>query len=231
VKPSVGPGKLRRVGVREEIYRVVVERAHVGVLVYDPETKGVLYANPALREMALYGPGELPAVRDLIAHDRGDIDAWTARVLGAGRDLSDEVWLRRKDGSFARAARFSGVISHHGRAAVCGLLAARETGEEPRDPAAFAQAAIDSLSANVAILDEAGTIVATNRLWRRFAEANGASASEVSEGVNNLRVCDAAADRNCAYASVFARGMRAVLSGRQEAFELECPCHSPTERR
>jgi signal transduction histidine kinase len=232
-KPSVEPGKFRRVvvGVREEIYRAVVERGPVGILIYDPETKAVLYANLALRDMLLYGPGELPALHDLIANDRGGIDAWTARVLGAGQGHAGEVWLRRRDGSLARAARLSGVISYNGRVAVCDLFATGEAGEEPRGSAAFAQAAIDSLSAHVAILDEAGTIVATNRPWRRFAEANGASPAEVSENVNYLTVCDAAAARNCADAAAFARGMRAVLSGRRQAFELEYPCHSPTERR
>lgn len=229
-------GKIRRivVGVTEEIYRAVVERGPVGVLIYEPDTKAVLYANPAMEDALLYGPGDLRGLTlyDLVAQDRESIDAGTARVLGAGRGLVDEVWLRREDGSLARAGRISGKVPYGGRAAVCDLISAvEETREKRPGTAAFAQAAIDSLSAHVAILDASGTIVATNSPWRRFAEANGAAPAEVSENVNYLRVCDAAAGRNCADAAAFARGMRAVLSGRREAFELEYPCHSPTERR
>jgi signal transduction histidine kinase len=222
------------VGVADEIYRAVVERGPFGVLIYDPDTRGVLYANPAMEGALLYGPGELRGlpIHDLLAHDRESIDARSTRVVGTGQGLSDEVLLHRRDGSLVRAGRISGAISYEGRAAVCDLIStADEVREKQGGSAAFAQAAIDSLSAHVAILDATGTIVATNRPWRRFAEDNGAAPDEVSENVNYLQVCDAAADRNCADAATFARGMRAVLSGRRATFELEYPCHSPTERR
>ncbi|WP_166173839.1 PAS domain-containing sensor histidine kinase [Rubrobacter tropicus] len=221
--------------MEEGIYRAVVERNPVGVLVYDPDTRGILYANPALEGMLLYGAGELRETQlyDLFALDRRDTDARTGRALEAGQCPPDEVRLRRKNGSLVRAEVRLVAIPHVGRGAVCALV--RDVEDEvrgkPRGTAAFARSAIDSLSAHVAILDGTGTIVATNRPWRRFAEANGAVPAEVSEGVNYLEVCDAAAGRNCADAAAFARGMRSVLSGREEAFEREYPCHSPTERR
>ena len=219
----------------EEIYRAVVDHNPVGVLVCDPDTRGVLYANPVLEHMLLYGAGELQgkALYDLFARDRGDVDDRADRVLEAGQGSPDEVWLRREDGSLFRAEVCPGEIPYGGRVAVCLLIRAAgdEVRERPRGSSSFARSAIDSLSAHVAILDESGTIVATNRPWRRFAEANGAAPAEVSENTNYLQVCDAAAGRNCADAAAFARGMRAVLSGRREAFDLEYPCHSPTERR
>ena len=215
----------------EDIYRAVVEHNPVGVLVYDPDTRGVLYANPVLEGMLHYGAGELreTTLYDLFARDSPDVDALTDIVQGP----PDEVWLRRKDGTLFRAEVRPGEIPYAGGVAVCALIrdAADEVRGKSRDSSTFARSAIDSLSAHVAILDESGTIVATNRPWRRFAEANGAAPAEVSEDANYLQVCDAAAGRNCADAAAFARGMRAVLSGRREAFDLEYPCHSPTERR
>lgn len=217
----------------EEIYRAVVEHNPVGVLVYDPDTKDVLYANPVLEGMLLYEAGGLreTTLYDLFAQDRRDVDARTDRVLEAGRGPDEEAWLRREDGSLLRAEVRLGAIPYAGRGAVCALIREDGVRRRPGGSAAFARSAIDSLSAHVAILDESGTIVATNRPWRRFAEANGAVPAEVSEDANYLQVCDAAAGRNCADAAQFARGMRSVLSGRLEAFELEYPCHSPTERR
>jgi PAS domain S-box-containing protein len=102
--------------------------------------------------------------------------------------------------------------------------------EASRKSESFAFSALNSLSAHVAILDEAGTIVLTNRAWREFAEANGA-ASNVAEGANYLRVCDSARGAEAEEAAAFAEGIRAVLSGQQEEFALEYPCHSPTEQR
>jgi PAS domain S-box-containing protein len=93
------------------------------------------------------------------------------------------------------------------------------------------QRTLDSLSAHIAILDESGEIIAVNHAWRAFAEANGGDPRRVSEGANYLRVCESAARLNAEESAVFAEGIRAVLSGQREGFEMEYPCHSPTERR
>ena len=93
------------------------------------------------------------------------------------------------------------------------------------------QGTLDSLSAHIVIVDESGEIVAVNEVWRAFAEANGGDPEKVSEGANYLQVCDSAKGLYADVAAYFAKGIRAVLSGRQERFEIEYPCHSPTERR
>jgi signal transduction histidine kinase len=90
---------------------------------------------------------------------------------------------------------------------------------------------LDSLSAHIAIIDESGTIVAVNKAWRHFAQAGGVAGQNYAEGVNYLRVCDSAAGAYSEEAAPFAEGIRSILSGRREKFELEYPCHSPSERR
>jgi PAS domain S-box-containing protein len=106
----------------------------------------------------------------------------------------------------------------------------RRTKEASRESESFALSALNSLSAHVAILDESGNVVFVNKAWREFAEANGAD-SNVGEGANYLRVCDSTAGAGAEEAAAFAEGIRSVISGRQEEFALEYPCHSPTERR
>jgi signal transduction histidine kinase len=98
-------------------------------------------------------------------------------------------------------------------------------------PERFARSVLDGLSAHVAVLDEAGTIVAANGAWKAFAQANGAEERRVSEGADYLGACEAATGPNAEGAAEFAAGIREVLAGRKERFELEYPCHSPTERR
>ena len=61
--------------------------------------------------------------------------------------------------------------------------------------------------------------------------ANGADPVRVSEGADYLGVCDSASGPNAGGAAAFAAGIREVLGGRKERFELEYPCHSPTQRR
>ena len=93
------------------------------------------------------------------------------------------------------------------------------------------QRTLDSLSAHIAIIDETGAIVTVNKAWRDFARSNGVAAQNYAEGANYLRACDSAAGAHSEEAAPFAEGIRSVLSGQREKFELEYPCHSPSERR
>ncbi|HEX5850435.1 MAG TPA: LuxR C-terminal-related transcriptional regulator [Rubrobacter sp.] len=95
----------------------------------------------------------------------------------------------------------------------------------------LARSTLDSLSTHIAILDETGRISATNRAWHRFASSNPPITSSVGPGTNYLEVCDAATGKEAEDARAFARGIRDVISGRLEAFELEYPCHSPDKKR
>jgi signal transduction histidine kinase len=127
-------------------------------------------------------------------------------------------------GAFARA-----VV---GRLELLGALEREQAAkEEEAQRSQELQQTLDSLSAHIAILDESGEIMAVNGVWRAFAEANGGDPRKVSEGANYLRVCESAASLNAGESAAFAEGIRDVLSGRRESFEMEYPCHSPTERR
>jgi PAS domain S-box-containing protein len=96
----------------------------------------------------------------------------------------------------------------------------------------FARSTVNSLTAHIAILDEAGTIVATNQAWQRFAAQNGIGGGEkVNVGVNYLEVCDRASANFDTDARIAANGIRAVLRQETELFEMEYPCHAPDEER
>jgi PAS domain S-box-containing protein len=91
--------------------------------------------------------------------------------------------------------------------------------------------ALDALSDHIAILDEAGSIIAVNRAWRRFADLNHPQPTTVCEGANYLSICDAARGADSEQAAEFAAAVRAILRGEQDEFSLEYPCHSPDEQR
>ena len=54
------------------------------------------------------------------------------------------------------------------------------------------QTVVDSMSAHVAILDEHGVIIDTNRAWQDFALQNGMEQSFDGIGINYLQICDVA---------------------------------------
>ncbi len=92
----------------------------------------------------------------------------------------------------------------------------------------FVKAALDGLTAHIAILDETGTIIHVNQAWRQFAENNGFTDSRYGIGTNYLAVCDRAATPD---ALAVAQGIRRILASSLPQFDLEYPCHSPSERR
>ncbi|KJS33694.1 MAG: LuxR family transcriptional regulator [Desulfatitalea sp. BRH_c12] len=89
---------------------------------------------------------------------------------------------------------------------------------------------LDSISAHVALLDEKGVILKTNRAWRRFAADNGGRPQNSFVGMNYLSVCDAAALAGDDNARAAADGIRAVMQGDITEFVHDYPCHSPTMR-
>ncbi len=103
-------------------------------------------------------------------------------------------------------------------------------GEHPglAEAESFVKAALDGLTAHIAILDETGTIIHVNKAWRRFADDNGFTDPQYGLGVNYLQVCDRA---NTPDARAVAAGIRQVIHNALEEFYLEYPCHSVTERR
>lgn len=104
--------------------------------------------------------------------------------------------------------------------------------EEQRDvrlaSLAFYKSILDALDANIAVLDQHGTILAVNTSWERFGRSNGMRDSRFGVGVNYYAVCRAAVDP---LARAAASGIRDVLHHRRSSFVIEYPCHSPDEER
>jgi diguanylate cyclase (GGDEF)-like protein len=101
----------------------------------------------------------------------------------------------------------------------------------PLERTGFAAAVIDALASHICVTDRQGVIIAVNRAWRRFGEENGGSSCNSDVGVHYLRICQGSSGDGADEADDFALGVRAVLEGQSELFELEYPCHSPTESR
>lgn len=90
---------------------------------------------------------------------------------------------------------------------------------------------VNSLSAHVAVLDEKGVIVKTNRAWREFALQNGMEDQPDSIGVNYLNICEMAAADGEREGELVAIGIEKILSGELLEYVIQYPCHSPTRRQ
>ncbi len=96
------------------------------------------------------------------------------------------------------------------------------------DSRSVVTAGFDAMPAHVAILDETGEIIYTNRAWDVFGEEQGLPDATGGVGTNYLTVCDESGGTEAAET---ARGIRAVADGNREEFNLEYPCHTPERKR
>ncbi len=90
---------------------------------------------------------------------------------------------------------------------------------------------INSLEEQIAVIDQAGTIVDVNSAWEDFGIENGLSSESACVGRNYLEVLSASAARGDGLAGEAEQGILDVMSGKRASFHLEYPCHSPDEKR
>jgi signal transduction histidine kinase/CheY-like chemotaxis protein/HPt (histidine-containing phosphotransfer) domain-containing protein len=94
----------------------------------------------------------------------------------------------------------------------------------------FVQRTLDSLTANICVLDRDGSIVHVNAPWRSFGAANGLISPDAGIGANYLAICEAAEESD-AEGRLICHGLRQVLDGEEDSFFAEYPCHSPSQQR
>ena len=95
----------------------------------------------------------------------------------------------------------------------------------------FCQVVLDSITAHVAILDENGVIVSTNRAWQEYASINGLVSPNDCIGQNYLKICDTTPDSpDKEIAKEVANGIRKVLSGKIDEFFTHYPCHTEEQQ-
>ncbi len=221
-----------------DLYKAIFQSSRDGILVADIQSRTFRFANQAMEAMLGYSAVELAGMSVSDIHPLEDLPGVIAefdRLAKRDGGLGTDVPCLRKDGSVFYADISVTVLGIDGRECSMGFFrdvtARKQAKERQQQSRTFLQSTLDGLSANIALVDEHGDILFANRAWRAFGENNGVSSQEVSEGSNYLAVCDAAIGEDSEEASGFAEGIRMVLAGQQDFFQLEYPCHSPHEKR
>lgn len=109
--------------------------------------------------------------------------------------------------------------------------------EKLKQSEAFSHTIMDSVAAEIAVLDRDGVIVMVNAPWRRAALTNNIGpdnqpAPYTQVGESFLEVCQACISTCRGDTSKHvSRGILSVLDGRLPGFTLEYPCHLPSQER
>ena len=163
----------------EERYRTVVKQAAEGIFVVDIDTKLILEANAAYRNLLGYTAQDMLGLGltlyDVVAHDRKSIDQYLEQILEERVQFIGERRHRRKDDSLVDVEVSSSVISYGGGEALCVIV--HDITERKRS-AERLQRSLDALLG----LYEAGQILSSS-LER---EEIGSRLLEIASRVSNL---------------------------------------------
>jgi two-component system, chemotaxis family, CheB/CheR fusion protein len=198
----------------------------VGTLFVDSSLRIRKFTDAALRLLNVMPQDIGRPLEHIAAKIAGvDIVGMCRRVMGAVVPESHEV--QAPDGSYLHIKvlpYLTGEVGAHGVIVSVIDVSEVKRGEERL------QHILDSIPSSIAVLGPDGTIVQTNAEWTRFAQANDATPALVSGiGLNYVATCTASVEDPMAQA--VGRGLRELLAGKRDRFELQYPCHSPDKRR
>ena len=241
-------------GRRRTLQDAVLSSANYAIISTDQSGMVTLFNATAERWLGYTAAEIVGKTTPAIWHDAGEAVA-RAKVLSVelGREIEagfeafvakaqlgqvdeNEWTLIRKDGSrfpvtlsatalTDEAGQFTGFLG-----VIADITERKRVSAALQEAQRFLLSALDALSAQIAILDEHGTIIQLNAAWNRFAQENGCAAGFSNIGDNYLQVCDSAGSFSEG-ASLLGRGIRLVMAGISQQFEAEYACHSPTAKR
>jgi PAS domain S-box-containing protein len=227
----------------EQSLTAIFEQAAVGVAQADLKTGRFLRVNQRYCDLVGYTRAEMLALTfSAITHpdDIGlDLENMVRLRKGSVSEYRREKRYLHKDGSVVWVSLAVAAVGVAGALPAATITVAQDITERKKaeqallENARFTEDILNSLTAQVAVLDERGVIIEVNDAWRRFGLENGAAPDASGFiGANYLEVCTTAAGiGGDALAREAADGLGELLAGRRASFALEYPCHSPTEKR
>jgi PAS domain S-box-containing protein len=90
---------------------------------------------------------------------------------------------------------------------------------------------LSSFTSSVAVIDRTGKLLAVNDKWKQFNAKNGVNPDLTGPGANYLTECERAAENGDPYATQAHVGIKDVMEGKRESFEMAYPNHSPDQER
>ncbi len=173
-------------------------------------------------------------VSDLVGpHAYKTIGQYAERAL-AGERCAYEVWMPYADKRRYVSASYVPDVQPSGDipgffVLVTDMTARKEAEISVHQEREFTQAILDSVESEICILDDDGTILFANEPWHRFWVKNGGDNRVDWNGVNYFDACVMEPLSETDNAPI--QGIKDVLSGAQQHYTVEYPCHSPDEQR
>lgn len=142
-----------------------------------------------------------------------------------GRDGSVRYLSVSGEPIFDRQGRFRG---YRGTARDVSKL--KQAHAASQGPGGLARATLDTLAAQICVLDAAGTVILANSAWHAFPAASGSIGIGIPEGANYLAACDGLGDNEHVSSMGIAAGIRQVITGERDLLRHEYGCNLASRR-
>jgi PAS domain S-box-containing protein len=168
---------------------------------------------------ALTHPEDLPAVGDHLARLQFLPDRAIAEVeYRMRRSDGRYVWLHSREKVFERGA--DGLVTRAFGSAIC-IQPYKEAQVELISAKGLLHATLNSLTAQIAILDASGRIIAVNQAWYQFAEHNCLTSRDNPAGADYIEIFQAESEAD---AAAVAEGITSLLAGTRSDFQMPYLC-------
>ncbi|NUM51860.1 MAG: PAS domain S-box protein [Flavobacteriales bacterium] len=229
----------KRLRKSEEKYRNLFENIQVGILISSPI--GVIeMANLAFCEMLGYTREELlgkigydfllPREAEIILKEKiekrkkGEKETYETQMIKKNGEV---IWVQISASPvFFDSGNFYGIMSF-----VNDITEIKKATQQVIENEKFVRGIFDSMNSHIAVIDEKGTILITNKAWKNFALENGLTVQHCSEGTNYIAACHNAIKGGDFSAIKTLKGINKLLGKKIKNFQIEYPCHSPTKKR
>ncbi|MBP9096953.1 MAG: PAS domain S-box protein, partial [Ignavibacteria bacterium] len=220
----------------EEKYKMLFDASPIGIGIADMNGK-IINSNPVMKQITGY---DFENEKDVVANDmylnKEDREILLDHLSKNGCARDWEVDLKRKDGLIYNALLNVDFIQIGNEKFILTNMrdiSNRKRGEKAlRENEELKQTVLDSLNANVAVVDSKGNIISVNSPWEKFALSNGIKKLEGTvEKINYFDVLCRSVENGEKNADKVYEGIKSVLNGEIQYFETEYPCDSPSEKR
>ena len=225
----------------EEKYRKIFENQLVAVCVFDSKSFQFIDINETYIQLYGYSRKELTGgmtIYDLSVEQKSTATSFDF-AHSQGSVFIPLRYHRKKDGTIFPVEIVGESIMLKGRPALFGMIKditdRMDAEEELKNSKAFNLAILSSLSAEVAVLDAHGEIIAVNQAWQGFSLENsinpGVPTPHTQIGTNYLKICREVTGEKREDALKAINGIESVLEGGLQSFCMEYPCHSQDKER
>ncbi len=225
----------------EKFFKGVIESSADMVTIIDSSGKTV-YASPAVSKKFGYTNEECLEINvaDIVHPDDAQVmqEFITKIMMNPGVPMDCPLIRdRKKDGSyFWVEGTITNFLEAEGINAIVAnfrdITERKNAEKELQESEFFNRSILTSMSSHIAVVDEEGKIMSVNKAWSDFSINNGASSLErTGQGSNYFEACRQAALGGDKTAAEALAGIKKVLRKEIPFFEIEYPCHSPSEHR